>query len=150
MPEYGFPLTRIFPYKDKIYDYVFIREDTGQRKPVFWNILHSESLTLGNTCEQLISNKKLMCCHILLTSLTPSPILTDISFVLSFHRNAAIFRHSRENGWKTLIPRPHPVNSKLWNISVLETVYALLRRSRENSPAVKFVGPGMFFNLKKL
>ena len=59
MPEYGFPLTRIFPYKDKIYDYVFIREDTGQRKPVFWNILHSESLTLRNTCEQHISNKRI-------------------------------------------------------------------------------------------
>ena len=27
---------RIFPYKDRIYDSVFIREKIGQRKPVFW------------------------------------------------------------------------------------------------------------------
>ena len=59
MPEYRFSLTRIFPYKDKIYDYVLIREDTGQRKPVFWNILCSENLTLRNTSEQFVSNKNI-------------------------------------------------------------------------------------------
>ena len=35
MQEHGFTLTRIFPYKDRIYDFVLIREDTGQWKPVF-------------------------------------------------------------------------------------------------------------------
>ena len=78
------------------------------------------------------------------------PLLTDKSFVLSFYQHAAIFQHSRENGWKTFIPRPHPVSSKLWNISISETVYALLGCCRENSPTVSTVGPGMFFNLKKL
>ena len=30
MREYGFSLTRILPYKDKIYDSVLIRENIGQ------------------------------------------------------------------------------------------------------------------------
>ena len=33
MPENGFSLTPIFPYKDRIVDSVLIREYTGQRKP---------------------------------------------------------------------------------------------------------------------
>ena len=37
MREYGFSLTRILPYKDKIYDFVLIREN-----PVFSHILCSE------------------------------------------------------------------------------------------------------------
>ena len=59
MPEYGFSLTRIFLYKDRIYDYVLTREDMGQRKPVFWNILCSENLKLRNTSEQLVSNENI-------------------------------------------------------------------------------------------
>ena len=35
MPEYGFSLTRIFPYKDRIGDAALIRENMDQRKPVF-------------------------------------------------------------------------------------------------------------------
>ena len=31
MREYGFSLTLIFPYKNKIYDFAVIRENTGQR-----------------------------------------------------------------------------------------------------------------------
>ena len=73
MPEYGFFLTCISPYKDRIYDYVLTREETGQRKPVYCNILRSGSLTLQNTSEQLVSRKILMCRCISLTSLTPSP-----------------------------------------------------------------------------
>ena len=57
MPEYRFSLTRIFPYKDRIYDYVLIQEVTCYRKPVFWNILPSEDLTLRNTSEKLVSNE---------------------------------------------------------------------------------------------
>ena len=41
MREYGFSLTRIFLYKDTIYDFVLIRENTGQWKPVFSHILCS-------------------------------------------------------------------------------------------------------------
>ena len=48
------------------------------------------------------------------------------------------------------MPRPKTVISKLWNISISETVYALPRRSRENSPTVSVAGLGMIFNLKKL
>ena len=35
-------LTRISPYKDRIYYSVFIRENTGQKKTVFWHILRSD------------------------------------------------------------------------------------------------------------
>ena len=35
MREYGFSLTRILPYKDKIVDFVLIRENSGQWKPLF-------------------------------------------------------------------------------------------------------------------
>lgn len=34
-------LTRVFSYKGRFYDYVLIRKDAGQRKPVFWHILSS-------------------------------------------------------------------------------------------------------------
>ena len=36
MSDYGFSLTRNFPYKDGIYDSVLIRENTDNRKPVLW------------------------------------------------------------------------------------------------------------------
>ena len=48
MPKHGFSLTRIFPYKDKIYDvsnlqiYVLIRESTVKTKRVSWYILRSK------------------------------------------------------------------------------------------------------------
>ena len=41
MPEYGFLLNCIFPYKDRTVDSVLIRENTGQWKPVFSHILCS-------------------------------------------------------------------------------------------------------------
>ena len=41
VPEYRFTLTRIFPYKNKIADFVFIREKLSQTKPKFRYILHS-------------------------------------------------------------------------------------------------------------
>ena len=41
MPEYRFSLTRFFLYKDRIYDFVLIRENTDQRKLVFWHNLRS-------------------------------------------------------------------------------------------------------------
>ena len=43
MWEYGFSLTGILPYKNKIYDFVIIRENTGQWKPVISHILWSVS-----------------------------------------------------------------------------------------------------------
>ena len=43
MREYGFSLTYILPYKDKIYDFVLIRENKGQWKPVFSHVLCSVS-----------------------------------------------------------------------------------------------------------
>ena len=39
MQEYGFSLTRTLPYKENIVDFVLIRENTGQWKPVFSCIL---------------------------------------------------------------------------------------------------------------
>ena len=39
MREYGFSLTRILPYRDRIIDSVLIWENTGQWKPVFFSIL---------------------------------------------------------------------------------------------------------------
>ena len=41
MREYGFSMSRMFPCKDKIVDFVLIQENTGQRKPVFSQILCS-------------------------------------------------------------------------------------------------------------
>ena len=41
MGEYGFSLTRILPYKDKIVDSVFIRKNMGQWKLVFLQNLRS-------------------------------------------------------------------------------------------------------------
>ena len=41
VPEYRFTLTRIFPYKNKIADFVFIREKLSQTKPKFRYVLHS-------------------------------------------------------------------------------------------------------------
>ena len=38
MLGYKFPLTRIFPFKDRIFDSVFIHENMGQRKPEYWRI----------------------------------------------------------------------------------------------------------------
>ena len=37
----GIILARTFPYKDRIYDFVLIRENTSERKLVFWHILHN-------------------------------------------------------------------------------------------------------------
>ena len=57
MAEFGFSLTRIFPYKDRILDSVFLREYTGQRKPVFWYILRyfyiSGTLVLNGLIEEV-------------------------------------------------------------------------------------------------
>ena len=39
MREYGFSVTRILPYKDKLVDFVLIRENTGHLKPAFSHIL---------------------------------------------------------------------------------------------------------------
>ena len=39
MPEYGFSLTLIFPYKERIYPYT---GKYGQKKLVFWHILLNE------------------------------------------------------------------------------------------------------------
>ena len=39
MQEHGFCLTHIFPSKDTIDDYVLSRENTVQRKSVFWHML---------------------------------------------------------------------------------------------------------------
>ena len=35
-------LSCVFPYKDKVVDFVLIRENAGKRKPVSSHILHSE------------------------------------------------------------------------------------------------------------
>ena len=48
MPECGFSLTRAFPYKKRISDFVLIRENTCQRKPMFWYILRMNGLIDSN------------------------------------------------------------------------------------------------------
>ena len=48
MLEYGFSLTRIFPYKDRIVDFVLIRENTGQRKFDTMDVVFSLS---NGTCK---------------------------------------------------------------------------------------------------
>ena len=44
--EYGFSLTRIFPYKDRMIDFVLIWEYTGQRNPLFWHNLRSDFFSI--------------------------------------------------------------------------------------------------------
>ena len=39
MREYGFSLTRILPYKDRIYESVLIRENTGQYSRIFYAVI---------------------------------------------------------------------------------------------------------------
>ena len=70
MSEYGFSLTRIFPYKDRIYEAVVTRESTklllhenlriccytrkmGQRKTVFLHILYSSIMILSNIIHKI-------------------------------------------------------------------------------------------------
>ena len=53
MREYGFSLTRILLYKDKIYDFAPIRENTGQWKPIFLYILCSANITWNAETEQI-------------------------------------------------------------------------------------------------
>ena len=43
MRDCGFLVTRIITYKSKIVDSAFIRENMGQRKPVFSHILRIDS-----------------------------------------------------------------------------------------------------------
>ena len=42
MQEYGFSVTCILPYKDKIYDFVLKQKNAGHGKPAFSHILYSE------------------------------------------------------------------------------------------------------------
>ena len=53
MPEYGIPLTIVIPYKDRDKDFVIMQENTGQRKPVFWHILHNLKISTKNKIEKL-------------------------------------------------------------------------------------------------
>ena len=53
MREYGFSLSCIFPYKDRILGSVAIGENTGQGKPVFLYILRSVYHQLSGTFELL-------------------------------------------------------------------------------------------------
>ena len=48
MPEHEFPLVRIFPYKDRTFGFVFIWENTGQRKPIFWQFFSSVLDSIGS------------------------------------------------------------------------------------------------------
>ena len=56
--EYGFSLTRIFPYWDIIIDSVLIREYTDQRKSIFWHILGSGNITLVEKITKMIDVAK--------------------------------------------------------------------------------------------
>ena len=53
MRECGFSLTRILPYKDRIYDSVLIRENTGQWKPVFSHILCSDIVSQSGCAKNI-------------------------------------------------------------------------------------------------
>ena len=53
MAEYRFSLTRIFPYKKRIVDYVIKRGYTGQRKPASWHILLSVGPNFFFLCASL-------------------------------------------------------------------------------------------------
>ena len=44
MPAHGLSLTCIFLYKDIIFDSVLVWNNIGQRKPVFWYILATDTV----------------------------------------------------------------------------------------------------------
>ena len=48
MQKYGFSLTLILPYKERIVDSVLLRENTGHWKPVFSHILCSDIFNKEN------------------------------------------------------------------------------------------------------
>ena len=60
MREYGFSLTRILPYKDKIVDFVLMRENKGQWKPIFSHILFYRYSTVVSS-ENIALAKKYSC-----------------------------------------------------------------------------------------
>ena len=39
MPEFGFSVIRVFPYKGRTHYCILIERSTGRRKPVIWYIL---------------------------------------------------------------------------------------------------------------
>lgn len=43
MPEFGFSVIRVFPYKGRTH-YILIERSTGRRKPVIWYILRGAAL----------------------------------------------------------------------------------------------------------
>ena len=48
MREYRFSLTRVFLYKDRIYDFVLIQENTGQWKPIYAAMINQKIETVAN------------------------------------------------------------------------------------------------------
>ena len=59
MREYGFSLTYVLPYKNRIYESVLIRENTGLWKPVFSHILCSVRnwVSTSKTCKAVTAQK---------------------------------------------------------------------------------------------
>ena len=73
MREYGFSLTCILLYKGRIYDSVFIRENTSQQKPVYSHILCCEYFNF-------LSFKGLTHAYLVKTSVTHDKYLTFFFF----------------------------------------------------------------------
>ena len=48
MQEYGFPLTHIFPYRDRIKNFCPYTGKYGSTKIVIWHILHSDYFFIDN------------------------------------------------------------------------------------------------------
>ena len=82
MLEYGFSLTRVFQYKERIVENFFlIRENLGERKPAFWHILCNE--TEGNSKgSKFIQNIKMQANILGITKQVPISFVHFIRFVL--------------------------------------------------------------------
>ena len=63
MPEYGFSLTLVLPYKERIYDSVHVRENTVQRKLVFWHNLRTKDIERECFCPLIINLSALLFCY---------------------------------------------------------------------------------------
>ena len=59
MPEYEFSLTLTFPYKNRIFDSLFTRENKHQRKLIFWHILCTYKALVEGGIHMNKSDKKL-------------------------------------------------------------------------------------------
>ena len=127
MREYEFSLTRVLPYKDKIYDFVFISENTSQWKPLFslnaiWNIIsRANFLNLDFSNRSLFAHLKYSTKWITLNQFGQNIETQKLVFVLLFCN--IYFNGCRLPAW----PRNAPTSAPSW---ILSKIFQKIERLR--------------------